>query len=1073
MLVLVFGSTTFATSTVLAIFMGGLALGSYVGGKLSDRVKRPFLCYGLLEGVIGLWALLVPLLFPAAAPLFQILWREFHPDLLVFSLLRALMVLVILILPTACMGATLPVISKFVTNSLDIVGRRVGLLYSLNTLGAVAGAASAGFWLIPTFGLSMTTLVAASVNIFLCLAVLALSAAVERESEASPDRLTVSRSGSKQADKRLSGLTVFVVLSFGVSGAVAMVYEVGWTRALLMVIGSSTYAFTVMLCSFLVGIFVGSFVCSRQIDRAKNPVAWFAVLEIGLCLFGILSLVNFNYLPWWNLQINSFWPESPVMSVSARLLLSASILMPLTLCLGASFPAVVKSCTGELEAVGKSVGMLYSVNTLGAIVGALAAGFILVPLLGVERMLTIAAVINLLLGVALLVALKEISILSKALFVSLTLPVLYLSWQPLLLWDRRVMLMGQAERRRLIREIRQYNSFAAWKEGLAKRNEVAFWSDGPCSTVGVLHWTASGGSSLVTNGHVDASDGADKTTQALIACLPLIWKPEAKDVAVVGWGSGMSVGVATLFPVSSITAIELEPAVVAASTFFHHINHRPEKDPRVHLEINDGRNYLLLTDKKFDVIISEPSNPWQAGVCNLFTREYFQNCQERLKPGGILSLWLQTAEVPPDNVRGILASLKSAFPYVAAFRLNSSNLALMASQSALSADYSSLVAAFKPGPVADELKKVDISSPEKLASLIEIAPDAVSELTAGATFNVDDTNRLEYEVGLTYENVRFYGQNKELRSSHSGSPWKLLTFRHYSDLERALLFSEIGRQAYLDNSPELGLAWVGESLAVAPTSEGFRIAGIALWHERRRAEARAMWQQALQLEPTWPYVLVARGVAEWRDQQVDAARADLRRAVELAPAYEPARFHLAETYSPSQSFQLPDHRPLEFFQSFAKDQDPQEVERLLVPLAKNSSFTNQHPELLYLLGQAEYQLGRRESAAADLKRLLAICPDSIMARRVLGCLMLEEGHGEFAAYLWDRSFEIANPVNEDLNGNAQELLGSGKVKSAVEALTHCLELSPRQAEITPKLRELSKRDGDAAKAIEVLDRLSH
>ncbi len=1070
MLVLVFGSTTFATSTVLAIFMGGLALGSYVAGRLADKVKRPFLCYGILEGAIGLWALLVPLLFPAASPLFQIIWREFHPNLLVFSLLRALMVLVILILPTACMGATLPVISKFVTSSLEIVGRRVGLLYSLNTLGAVVGAAAAGFWLIPTFGLSMATLIAASINVVLCLTVLALSVSVERNVEEQIVQVpTVQRDFSKDSG-RLSGVTFLVVFTFAISGAVAMVYEVGWTRALLMVIGSSTYAFSVMLCSFLVGIFVGSFVCAKHIDRAKNPVAWFAVLEIGLCLFGVLSLINFNYLPWWNLQINSFWPESPVLSLAARLFLSACILMPLTLCLGASFPAVVKACTGEFEAVGRSVGTLYSVNTLGAIVGAMAAGFVLVPACGVERMLTLAAVINLVLGAALMLSLKETSLLCKSLIVVLSLPVLYFSCQPLCLWDKRVMLMGQSERRRLIRENRHYDSFTQWADGLSKRNQIAFWNDGPCSTVGILHWTASGGNSLVTNGHVDASDGVDKTTQALIACLPLIWKPDARDIAVVGWGSGMSVGDVTLFPVSSITAIELEPAVVTASSFFHHINHSPEKDPRLHLEINDGRNYLLLTDKRFDVIISEPSNPWQAGVCNLFTREYFQNCQDRLNPGGILSLWLQTAEVPPENVRGILASLQSVFPYVAAFRLNSSNLALLASQSPLQTDYSSLVAAFKKGPVADELRSVAINSPEKLASLIEISPDALSQLAAGATFNVDDTNRLEYEVGLTYENLRFYDKNKKLRSSNIGQPWKLLKFSNYNDVEKALLFAEIGRQAYLDNSPELGLAWVGESLAVAPTTEGFRIAGIALWHENRRTEAHAMWQQGLLLEPGWPDVFVARGVAEWKDRQIEAARADLRRAFELAPSYEPARLHLAETYSPSQSYQLPDHGPLEFFQSFAKKQDPEEVEKLLMPLV-NSRFTKEHPEVLYLLGQAEYQLGRKELAVGYLKRLLAVSPDSIMARRVLGCLMLEDGHEESAAYLWGRSFEIANQVYDDLSENAEEFLGAGKEKLAVNALTRCLELKPSQANLSFKFRELSKGDSEATEAVSVLDKL--
>src|SRR5262249_21810696 len=395
LLVLVFGSTTFATATVLAVFMGGLALGSFLAGRISDRVQRPYFWYGMLEGIIGVWAILAPIMFDWALPLYRVVWQQFHLSVLPFSLLRFVMAAVILLVPTTCMGATLPLLARFVTDNLAYVGKHVGTLYATNTLGAVCGALLAGLVLLPVIGMNATTFTAAGINLLLCAAVIASAARVEMVRDYKPPQI---ESGEKE---RLPAQVVSAIVAFSCSGAIAMIYEVGWTRSLLMVIGSSTYSFTVMLSSFLVGIFLGSLICARFVDRAREPIAWFALLQFLVCLFGFAAMIEFNFRPWWNLTINATPPSSPAFSLAVRFALAAAILMPLTLCLGAIFPVVVKVASTRLEAVGRSVGTLYSANTLGAIVGAFLAGFVFIPLFGVEKTLIFACLANMFIGLVL------------------------------------------------------------------------------------------------------------------------------------------------------------------------------------------------------------------------------------------------------------------------------------------------------------------------------------------------------------------------------------------------------------------------------------------------------------------------------------------------------------------------------------------------------------------------------------------------------------------------------------------------------------------------------------------------
>jgi len=814
LLTLVFGCTTYATATSLSVFMGGLALGSYLAGWCELRVRRPLLWYGLLEGIIGLWAFLVPHLFDAAVPLYQELWRHFHLTMLPFSLMRFAMAAAILIVPTSCMGATLPLLAKFVTSSVEAAGFRIGLLYATNTIGAVFGAVITGFMFLPEFGMHATTLFAAAINLALCATVVIAAATLESKGFAVEGARKAEEEGaadepsakSRKAIGPPSAEARFVTIAFGISGGAAMIQEVGWTRALQMVIGSTIYSFTIMLATFLLGIAIGSFVCARFINRQKQPMLLFAGIQLLIFLATIFALNQFNYLPYWNLIANKRFLNDPSMSMFVRLGLSAIILLPVTILLGMLFPIIVRITVRRLEVVGRSVGTIYAANTIGAIIGSFIAGFVLIPLIGVEKTLIFACTLNLCL------ALGSSWFIPKdfrpparfAAIVCFIMPLLCFACG-LNLWDRLPILSAQLQRR-VLDIFQPYEHYIDWQADLKQSLKLLFCKDGASTTVGVV--TAGGVRSIITNGHIDGSDAGDMSTQVLLPSIPLLLRPDIKTVAIVGWGTGVSAGAAAEFPVDSIEEIELDPVVLEGAQFFNHVNHQPQANPRVHLQINDARNYFLATDRRFDLIISEPSNPWQSGVCQLFTREFFQLCKNRLNPGGTYALWLQIVEIPPDILSSIVGSLHDVFPYCLAARVNRENLVIVGSTAPFLVDLASLRKAFADKKMPVEFTGFKLDSVESILARICMTPSGIDRLAKTAGRNLDDTNKLEYRVGKTYENKIFVAENSRLLDSFFGRPWDLIVQpKNTQPAECARVMEVVAEECLRAKQPDAAAHW--------------------------------------------------------------------------------------------------------------------------------------------------------------------------------------------------------------------------------------------------------------------------
>lgn len=1090
LLVFVFGSTTFATSTVLAVFMGGLALGSYVAGRWADNAKRPFLWYGILEGIIGLWALATPLLFSFALPLYKSLFLQLHEQQYVMLLVRFLVASIVLLPPTACMGATLPLLSRFVTASLSTVGDRVGTLYAVNTLGAVFGSFAAGFFLIPELGLSITTWIAAAMNLLLAFSVFFVAKSVFKESteapasesaggvasESAPSATVTAEASSgasplvqpdptnslQGAPARMSGVTLATMISFAISGALAMVCEVAWTRSLLLVIGSTTYAFTVMLCTFLLGIFLGSLVCARYVDRLKQPIVVFALAEIGVCFTGFVSLILFSQLPYWNLGMLALLPNDPAIIMFSRFLTSALVLVPITLFMGAIFPLAVKICANDLSRIGSSIGKLYSVNTVGAIFGAFLAGFFIIPMLGPELALIVTFVANLFLGLVLLFIFGKLRTGIKVFVCLGAMAVCAWVVQKPQIWDKEVLTHAQTHRRQIVArpELATLDNLAKWKESL-RTIDTLFYKDGVCASVAISEGKNPHIRVLYTNGHADASDTYDMENQALASALPLLLKPDAKNVCVVGWGSGVTAGAALQFPILDMICVEIEPAVLETSKFFHHVNWIPEQDKRTRLERTDGRNFLLCTPEKYDVIVSEPSNPWQPGVCNLFTKEYFQICRDGLNKNGIFSMWSQIYEMPTKDLQHILSALREVFPHVFVFDSGSGDVCAIASVEPFKLSPALLAKSLSDPRVAKSFAPFKMKTPEDFLARIRMSPGGLNAGVGKALPNTDDKNFLEFDIAKGYENAVYKKQNLEWMLNNQGEIWNFIDWSGTSKADKARECAKVAEHCLLRDRKR-ALTWAKASLEEEKNNAAYAVIAQAHMMDNDYAGAKQVLDEADKACKPDGQIDAVRGSMALRLSNYTEARASLEKAVALDPKNSLYKFLLAQTYAPldlgqQNVYQAP------------PDLNPARVIQLCSELEQDPKFVARQPSMLFVLGDAYLQAGKVDDAIRVLKQAVQIIPDAYIPWRLLSKAYSIKKQWRDADICSDKSAQLAAAQVGAVitNGAIQE--DAKNFQGALQNYRLALEMSPSNKAALMLLSNLAKR---YEKARVVLDKMN-
>lgn len=741
---LVFGTSTFAITTVLSSFMLGMAIGGFWMARRVDALDRPLRAYGLLEVGIGAYALLFPLVLALVEPVYLLFGRTLAPSPLLYGLIQFVLVCGALVLPTAAMGATLPLLARFATQRLGAAGNQVGLLYAVNTAGAVFGTALSGFFLLPSIGLHATTLLAAVSNLVLGIVAIDLSRrtagstkpAVEEDIEEAP----------LPEDLPLVAKVTFL------AGMASLMYEVAWTRVLGLILGASVYAFSVMLIAFLVGIAIGGAVGGRHADRTlalegRRRLLWLlATLQIGVGVLAWLLLWAFSELPFWYVSLYDLLDVSkhPVAFVVLGLLMAGAMMTPPALLMGASFPVAVRAAVGDPKKLGGPVGRIYGWNTVGSMLGSFLAGFVLLPTIGVQRAVLVGVCVNLLGALLLawrLLPRRRVALLGGyGLMAALLLTVLRPPWNPL------VMTAG------LYKYADFFNDHS--REGVLRfatgRTRLLFYEEGLSSVVTVAENLKTGNRYLANNGKVDASSSGDMPTQVLLGLIPLQFVEEPKRALVIGLASGVTVGSVTReLSLEQIDVVELEPAIVEASRLFDHVNHRVLEDPRVDVIANDGRNHVLLSaEGAYDVVISEPPNPWITGVSNLFTREFFELGRTRLAPGGVWAQWVHLYGMDEEDLRSLLGTFSDVYPHVAVYgTIEDADLVLVGSDEPLEVTRERAEELWYSTPaMRKELQRVEVDQPLELVTLFLFDRDAAQQIGDGIERNTDDNMRIEYSA---------------------------------------------------------------------------------------------------------------------------------------------------------------------------------------------------------------------------------------------------------------------------------------------------------------------------------------
>jgi spermidine synthase len=837
---LIFGHTVYAIATVLAVFMAGLAAGSAYLGSWNERHARPIVLYAWIElavaaaGAFSLIGLIgVRLLYLAAYPAIG----TATPLLLV---LRFFGIALVLFIPTFLMGGTLPILVRGLTREEEL-GARISRLYWVNTLGAVTGTLLAGFVLLPALGLRLTIACAVVLNVLAGLIALRVSSAsAHAEDSASAQGPSASVSGETIAEDSSCPSRTFLLFAFGVVGATAIAYEVAWTRLLATILGSSTYAFTLMLATFLAGIVIGSFIFERWFARARRSVSFdtFSRTQTYTGLAALIFLGLFQYIPAVVPPILRATHESFAGLILAQFVTSALAMLPAAIIFGFNFPAVVLVLTGGAPSesgYSAAVGRAYAANTLGAIAGAIVTGFWLIPALGSFRVVALMAGINLLLAVALEISGAARRARSLALNAALLLLVAFAGFSSVL-YNRALTSFSA------VLYFNLHGSNLTLAE-TAATVDLPFVADGLNASIAVNR--TDNYFALTTNGKVDASS-SDTPTQLLLGHLGAVVDQAPRRVLVVGFGSGMTISaVARYRDVQRIDCAEIEPAVIEAGPYLAKLNRGVLRDPRLHLFLDDARNFLLTSREQYDLVISEPSNPWIAGIATLFTDEYYAAVRKHLAPGGRFVQWIQAYSLDPADLRMILATLSRHFPETTVWRVPAGDLIALNRTETTPMNFDRLRALWQTADLREDYETLELRHPEGLVAYYALNDSAVRRIAAGSVLNTDDRTLLEYHAPRALLNRSLVDSNARLLADHREG--LLPTNLNPSETRRAL-----------EAGAETNLRLPNQTDAVA-------------------------YLKALENEPPSSNLEILRGQVQLSDDHIDAAQAHFENAARLDP----------------------------------------------------------------------------------------------------------------------------------------------------------------------------------------------
>ena len=727
-LTLIFGSTVFATSTVLTAFMGGLALGSYYfGKKIDESTQSPLRIYALLEAGIGAFCLVWPLILTVLGALYVLIHRNITSEFYTLSLIRFVLTFGVLLIPSTLMGGTLPVLTRFFVKRLEQLGTNIGILYALNTFGAVIGTVAAGFFLIEALGIRWTLGVGIAIN----FAVAAIAIVLARKALATEaDEPEEETQQLESEDVTHQPERLLVLWAIGISGFCALAYEVLWTRIMVFFLGSTTYAFATMLAAFLFGIALGSIVLARWVDRIKQPIAIFGIAQLGIGLFALILMPAFEELYGLSRAFQSTFGLSRFWTFFSCFLVMC---LP-TFLMGASFPLVTKIYTGSARQLGKSIGNVYAVNTVGSILGAFCAGFIFIPLLGIRPSIVLTVALNSGIGCLLILRSRWQTETGKSLLqgIGIGMPILNAGLAVILLLTVNQPLFLKSA---IFKTQRPGDTLVDYNE------EV----DATVTTLkddeGVYRLYVD------TNQAADASRW-DSPSHRVIAHLPLLLHPRPKRALVVGFGMGLTSHSITQHGVQ-VDAIELSSGVLsAAQKYFTHVNENVFENPQFNYKLNDGRNHILMTKTKYDMISTGIIHPLvSAGSSNIYTADFYRLCRKILTEDGIMCQWVPLHRLPEAHYKMIVRTFIEVFPETTLwYKYTPDFVILIGTREPLSIDYKNFISRAQIANIREGLAADDLDGMSLLDSFM-MGPEIVHKYVGVGPIHTDNRPRLEFFHG--------------------------------------------------------------------------------------------------------------------------------------------------------------------------------------------------------------------------------------------------------------------------------------------------------------------------------------
>ncbi len=806
------GNSTYAQSILLATYMGGLAIGAWYWGRKIDSSSKALKIFAWLEIGIALYCFSYPFIFNALEHSY--IWVVSSNDIASDSGLALFFKLIVsvfaIIVPTILMGGTLPALVKYFSQRIEGVATNVARFYFLNSLGAVVGTFLGGFILLQYIGLNATNYIAAFIDLIIGLICLFLA----KNTIISNSK--VEKTKNTQLITKSQNKIVFLIA--GVSGVTAMIYEIVWLRLLIPILSSSTYSFTIILTIFILGITIGSYVVYRKGNRIKNSYQALALCQFGIVITTLISMPFYDRLPYY---IWSTIGEPSTVSYSyynfIQLLYVSFLILPPTLFMGASLPIASKLYVKDIKHTGKSVGNIFAINTLGTVIGSLTAGLFLIPLIGIKSTLELTFFLN--------VAFAGLIFFTgnwnkQKLFISLTILLISIAFYGSNVsktnWANNIML---SEVTRKVNRISPPTSFDEFQTKADSHDKILHYQEGVNGTIVVAESNKE--KYLFTNGKGDANSVSDLSTQISLGLTPLILHNSPDSVFVIGFGAGTTIGhVVSEKRVKYAEVAEISSEVIDASIHFNDINNKPLENSKLKVIRDDGLSALSSSLRKFDVIISQPSNPWSAGVGNLFTKEFFSLCKTKLKPGGYVAQWFNLYEMDDKGLKLILRTALSQFKHIALWHIGNNDILLLCSETEINSDLTQIRKNYLIS--SDDLKKVQIHSFTAFLSQQLISnQETINQYAGHGVINSQNLPLLEHWAPMAYyynsRPIEFYklDERSELNKHENHLLQKHLNLTEYpSDdeiLQAGLFQSTRGNKnlafALAELNPYVYLAW--------------------------------------------------------------------------------------------------------------------------------------------------------------------------------------------------------------------------------------------------------------------------